>query len=111
MEEVISKFGILSDEIDQECSEDHILVIYRHLEKWEQVAYCLGLKATDIEEIEHKAMREVELMRLYTLKKWKRKDPFNATYRVLLTALHKCGCADSAEQLCKLINPGYVYRF
>ncbi|XP_064382042.1 uncharacterized protein LOC135330979 isoform X2 [Halichondria panicea] len=111
VEEFISKFGIVGYEIDQECSDDQILDIYHDLEKWEQVACHLGLKATDIEEIEYKAMREVELMRLHTLKKWKRKDPSNATYRVLLTALLKCGCANSAEQLCKLINPGYMYRF
>ncbi len=111
MDDFLSTYGIVSQDIDQECNDEHILEIYRDLPKWEQVASHLGLKDTDIEDIYHKAGREVELMRLHTLKKWKRRDPGKATYRVLLTALLKCGCVSSAEQLCELVNPCHMYRF
>ena len=66
----------------------------------------LGLEETDIEAIEHKAQRNVELMRLYALKKWKSifQVDGTATYRVLLKALLKCGCTELALKVCELLK-------
>ena len=76
------------------------------MEKWEQVATHLNLTRTDINDIEHKAGRDVALMRMYMLQEWKKKKKLTgeATYRVLLTALLKCICSDTVIKICTLLQ-------
>ena len=91
--------------VNIECSDDHILKISQQLEKWELVATRLGLTAAEIEAIEYNN-RNIEMMRLNCLKKWKSKALLSgtATYQVLLQALLDCGCNDQAKQVCSLLN-------
>ena len=107
MEALCKKFGLISENIDKEVSDDDILEIYRQLEKWETVAIHLGLSQADIEVIEGKAVRDVELKRYYMLQKWKSKGIAAGTavsYRVLIQALLKCECSSSASFVCELIT-------
>ena len=71
------------------------------------MAIHLGLSRADIEVIEGKAVRNVELKRFYMLQKWKSKGIVAGTavtYRVLIQALLKCECLSSASFVCKLIT-------
>ena len=102
-----SKFGLTSEVIDKEVSDDYILEIYHQLEKWEEVAIHLGLTPADIEVIESKTVRDVELKRFHMLQKWKNKGIATGaavTYRVLIKALLKCECPRTASMVCKLIT-------
>ena len=104
--ELCKRFRLSSyDDIDKEVSSSHILKIYTQLEKWSQVAAHLGLTQADIQAIEGDAKSDKELMRLYMLQEWKRKKRFDGTvtYQVLLEALMKCGCSESANQVCELL--------
>ena len=101
------QFSLTMDDIDKEVSNDDILEIYHQLEKWEEVAVHLGLTPAEIEVIEGKAMRDVELKRFHMLQKWKNKGIAAGTavsYRVLIQALLKCECSSSAIFVCKLIT-------
>ena len=101
------RFGLTSDDIDKEVSDSDILNIYQQLEKWEELANHLGLTRAEIEVIEGKAVRDVELKRLLLLQKWKNKGiaaGTAVTYRVLIQALLKCHCSSSAISVCKLIT-------
>ena len=110
--ELCKRFKFSDDDIDKEVSNEHIDEIYRQLENWEQVAHHLGLSGPDIEAIEHKAGRHVELIRLYTLRKWKSKGTPDGTaqYRVLLEALLKSGSSNSAVQVCRLLQESATTR-
>ena len=92
--------------IRKAVSDDHILDIYPQLEKWKRVAAHLGLTQEDVEAIETRARTDEETMRLYMLQEWKKKNKINttATYQVLLEALLKCGCSNSAIKVCKLFQ-------
>ena len=100
------KYKLSTDSIDKEVSDQHILKIYRQLEKWRLVAAHLGFTKADVQAIVSQASLEgEELMRLYMLQEWKAKKTLNgtATYQVLLEALIICGCSNSATQVCQLL--------
>ena len=106
LEDLLKKTGLASTDIDQELDDDHILDIYPNLEKWERVSAHLGLRQADITAIKQAAVNDIELMRLYALRKWKSMSVLKGTdtFRVLLKALLKCGCTELALEVCKLIN-------
>ena len=104
--ELCKRFKLSKDDIDKEVSNEHILEIYLQLENWRLVAVHLGLTQADIQTIFSQAVLEGEtLMRLYMLQEWKRKKILDgtATYRVLLKALIKCNCSESAIQVGTLL--------
>ena len=104
--DLCKRYKLSDDDIDKEVSKEHVDKIYPQLENWEQVAHHLGLSGPDIEAIKYKAMYDVELMRLYTLQKWKSKGTLDgmAVYRVLLEALLESGSSNSAVQVCRLLQ-------
>ena len=89
IEDLLQNAGLAIAAIDQECTDEHILDIYQHLEKWELVSVHLGLKRADITAIKQDAANDTELMRLYALQKWKSVSIIGGTdtFRVLLKAL------------------------
>ena len=70
------------------------------------MAAHLGLTQADVQAIESGARPDEELMRLYMLQEWKRKKRLDgkATYQVLLKALTKCNCSESALQVSELLS-------
>ena len=82
-------------------SDEVIFDIYPNLEKWKRVGAHLGLTHQDIVDISCNAWPDEELMRLYMLQEWKRKES-PATYQILLNALLACNCHGFAMQVdCK----------
>ena len=104
--EICRRFELNNDDIDKEVSDEHILEIYPQLEKWKRVAAHLGLTQADVQAIEGRARPDEELMRLYMLQEWKAKKQFDGTvtYHILLKALIKCNCSESATQVCELLS-------
>ena len=105
--ELCKRFELSNDDINKEVSKEHILKIYQQLDKWRLVAAHLGLTKADVQAIVSQAALEgEELMRLYMLQEWKAKRTLDgsATYQVLLEALTKCSCSESALQVCKLLS-------
>ena len=106
IEHLLQTAGLASSAIDQECTNEHLLDIYQHLEKWELISIHLGLKRADITAIKQDAASDTELMRLYALQKWKSLNVVGGTdtFRVLLKALLKCGCTEHALEVCELLK-------
>ena len=104
--ELCKRYKLSDEDIDKEVSDEHILEIYPQLEKWKRVAAHLGLTQADVQAIEGRARPDEELMRLYMLQEWKAKKKFDGTvmYQVLLKALIKCNCSESATQVCELLS-------
>lgn len=105
IEQLLKEQQLTSDEVDQECTDEFILKIYRDLEKWEQVSLHLGLKSVDIETINND-FQSSDLKRHKALDMWKSINLFTgtATYRMLLRALLECGCRELALKVCELIK-------
>ena len=106
IEHLLQTAGLSSDAVDQECTNEHILDIYQHLDKWELVSIHLGLNRADITAIKQDAANDTELMRLYALQKWKSMSIVGGTdtFRVLFKALLKCGCTEHAIEVCELLK-------
>ena len=107
IDDLCTMFELSSEDIDKEVCHDDILEIYHQLEKWEEVAIHLGLTRADIEVIEVKSMRDVQLKRFHMLQMWESKGITTGTvvsYRVLIQALLKCECSSSAISICNLLT-------
>ena len=99
---LLKEVGIPMSLLEQRCSDDHLTSISLFL-YWRKVAPHLGLDETDIEEIDSKKIEPEK--RLEMLQKWKMKKSYLATFKVLVEALLKVGCADHAERVCRLLQP------
>ena len=99
--EVLSKVGISEETLDQECSDTDLVSISQFLD-WRTIAPHLGLSAIDIVGVDCK--RTEPEKRVETLRKWKQKYGFKATYRVLVEKLLETSNAEHATEVCRLIK-------
>ena len=102
LEELTAQVGISADELNKECSKEHINDISLFPTNWQTVAPLLGLDEVDEEDIQEDKTG-AQNRRYKTLQKWKAKNVFKATYRVLVDVFLKIGRADFAEQVCRLL--------
>ena len=100
LEDLIAKSGVKN--VNRECTDGDILAFGDFCDPWRQVGMYLGLDSAELSAIDEDN-RTVSLKRLGTFQKWKSKFAFNATYRVLITALLKCGKADQALKVCQIL--------
>lgn len=69
----------------------------------------LGLTVSEITAINRDAPTH-ELKKTATLRKWKDKYAWNATYRNLIEALLKCTRAEHAQEVCELLTQSKYSR-
>ena len=100
-EELIARVGISVDELDKECSDDHINNISLFLANWQTVAPLLGLTEVEREDVQDETRAQDRRYKM--LLKWKTKNAFKATYTVLVEVFLKIGRADLAEKVCGLL--------
>lgn len=95
--------GLTIAEVDQVCSNEHILEIGLKLEQWERVASYLGMTTADIKKY---TSRNYKQMGLYALQRWQSAGLLNgtATYRVLLNALFQSEHTGLALRLGQLLK-------
>ncbi len=70
---------IPADQLDQLCSDDHLLELSQSLDYWPTVSPFLGLTPAD--EAEVKGERDERRQRIDMLHKWKSNEGDRATYR------------------------------
>ena len=108
-EELIAHVGISADKLNKPCSDEHITSISLFLANWQTVALLLGLTETDKEDVEEEG-KKIQDKRYKTLRKWKDKNLFQATYRVLVDIFFELGRADLAEKVCRLLVDEGTYK-
>ena len=108
-EELTIHVGISADELNKPCSDEHITSISLFLTNWQTVAPLLGLTETDEEDVEEVG-KKTQDKRYKTLRRWKAKNLFKATYQVLVDVFLKLGRADLAEKVCKLLVDEGMYK-
>ena len=102
LEDLIIYVGISADELNKPCSDEHITRISLFLANWQTVAPHLGLTEADEEDVEEEG-KKTQDKRYKMLRRWKAKNLFKATYRVLVDVFLKLGRADIAEKVCRLM--------
>ena len=108
-EELTAHVGISADELNKPCSDEHITSISLFLTNWQTVAPLLGLSETDEEDVEEEG-KKTQDKRYKTLRRWKNKNLFKATYRVLVDVFLRLGQADLAEKVCRLLVDEGTYK-
>lgn len=105
LDDCIEQFGLDDEVLGTECSEEHILAVSSFLDDWKGVARHLELTDSEVEEVDSDGKDEAD-KRHKTLKKWKSKFAFKATYKKLIQALLDSGKGDHAAKVCKLLKKG-----
>ena len=108
-EELIAHVGISADKLNKPCSDEHITSISLFLTNWQTVAPLLGLSETDEEDVEEEG-KKTQDKRYKILRKWKAKNLFKATYRVIVDVFLTLGTADLADKVCRLLVDEGTYK-
>ena len=108
-EELIAHVGISADKLNKPCSDEHIASISLFLTNWQTVAPLLGLSETDEEDVEEEG-KKTQDKRYKTLRRWKNKNLFKATYRVIVDVFLTLGRADLADKVCRLLVDEGTYK-
>ena len=104
-EELTAHVGISADELNKPCSDEHITSISLFLTNWQTIAPLLGLSETDEEDVEEEG-KKTQDKRYKILRRWKAKNLFKATYRVIVDVFLMLGRADLADKVCRLLVDG-----
>ena len=104
LDECIEQFDLAAEDLDEKCSDEHILAVSRFLD-WKGVAPYLNLTDSEVDAVDSDGRDEPD-KRHKTLQKWKSKFAFKATYKNLIQALLKSCKGDHAEEVCKLLQKG-----
>ena len=103
IDELVEAVGLLPEQLDQKCSDDHLNSLSQFLD-WRRIAPHIGLNDTDQSDIERDGKDESE-RRLKALQKWKTRFGFKATYQKLVQAYLAIDNADHAERVCRVLTP------
>ena len=103
VEELVKKAGLPSQCLREEFREEHIHILAKFCDPWENIGYHLKLTQGDINVIEGDNAT-TEKKRIATLRKWKEKFAHKATYHVLIEALIQSDHAQQGLNLCRKLN-------
>ena len=103
IDELVEVVGLLPEQLDQKCSDDHLYSLSQFL-NWRRIAPYIGLNDTDQSDTERDGKDESD-KRLKALQMWKRRFGFKATYRMLVQAYLDIDNADHAERVCRILTP------
>ena len=102
IDELAAQAGIKDINLDQQCFNDDLLLLYNLCDPWELIGQHLKLTHPQISAVDGDN-KTIDEKRLGVLQKWKETFAHKATYRVLLTALLACGKAEQALEVCKIL--------
>ena len=102
--ELMRKYGLTDEELEQEFSEEHIQEITKF--SWKEVGPRLqGIRYDpDVIDINRDGYDQ-EDKRQRLLRMWKTRNGSYATYGALIRAMLKARKKDEAESICKLLRP------
>ena len=90
-----------TENMDQPCHQEHLTSLAQDLTQWEVVALALGLKESEVEEVEE-CGKNLPEKKVRMLLKWKSKFNVGATYQRLcdcLSSLKRNDLADKVKEL------------
>ena len=102
LQELKDKFHLSQEQLDAEISDEHLKEASKIIADHEILGAELGLTQEEMTAISLE--KTLELQRLAMLRRWKQKLAWKANYRTLIEAHLKCGRADRARDMCKLLT-------
>ena len=100
-EEVANGVGLSADELSKPCDDSIIPSLADCFSEWEVIFGSL-LNEIDIDDIDKENATGVK-KRIAALRKWRNRNGYKATYKVLVDALLNRGEQYQAENLCKIL--------
>ena len=97
--EIAGRVGLLPETLDTPVKESAFLSIASFVDPWRLVFFEM-LTPTDITDVDAENRSEQE-KRVACLRKWKSMRGAEATYRVIIQSVVKCGHVDKAEAICR----------
>ena len=104
--EVLGRYSLTEQQIDVACSHEHMVEIASKVNKWDYLAFHIGLDDADVTDIEHDKPHGHRSQCVAALLKWRQKFGSNATYLSLAKGLEKVSRLDLVEAVCKMFIAG-----
>lgn len=100
-DDIAAKVGLQVEMLDLSCEEKSFLSLSDFVHPW-RLVFTELLPPLDLNDIdaENRGMSEKE-KRVASLHKWKSRYGTEATYRVLVQSVLKCGKVSNAEGICQ----------
>lgn len=106
LDDRIKKHHVTPNDLKCRCTAEHAAEIAKHFSEWRLADTWLNVTPDEVNVIEENHKNDENLKRKAFLKKWITKNGDDATYLMLLKALHHCERNDLVESLLKLIKQG-----
>lgn len=101
---ILDHYGLTQENCNEHVSDSLLEKFCQsHCEKWRLLTACLKMKAIAAKDIDRGSKDEDE-KRLSFFRRWKHEKGFDATYKVLISALLDIDCRGDAESVCKLMK-------
>ena len=100
-DDIAAKIGLQAEMLDLSCEESSFLSLSDFVHPW-RLVFTELLPPLDLSDIdaENCGMSEKE-KRVASLQKWKSRYGTEATYRVIIQSVLKCGRINNAEGICQ----------
>ena len=99
--EIAERVGVRPEVLDTPVKESAFLSLASFVDPWRLVFFEL-LAPTDISDVDAENVgRSEQEKRVASLRKWKSRYGAEATYRVIIQSVVKCGHVDKAEAMCR----------
>ena len=104
----MERTGVTYDQLNNECTDVSLDQLSEYIVKYRKYGTRLGLKETDILEIEHnpKHIYSMKGKSAALFKEWHRKKGSEATYHHLVQVALKLGDGAGAEKICEICAVG-----
>lgn len=106
LDDRIKKHHVTLDDLKRRCTPEHAAEIAKKFSEWRLADTCLNVTSDEVRVIEENHKNDENLKRKAFLEKWIAKNGDEATYHMLLKALHHCDRNDLVKSLLKLIKQG-----
>ena len=103
MEELLARYSIPKDRLNKKISDEHLNFIAKFINHAD-LGPELGLTSQQMHDIEEEERSSGNRKRIATLRKWRKKYGFKATYEELIKALMACQQNDQAENVCSMLS-------
>ena len=103
LEDIVSRCGLTSERLHEECSREIVLEIATKLKDWKMVGNYLSMPSEKLKAIERENDTE-DQRKVAMLDTWREREGAAASYWKLANALYQHGRRDLVEILCKAIH-------
>lgn len=111
LQELLDNAGFESQNLNQQCSEKHLVKIAAHYcDNWQMIGHYLNLMKNEISAI-NENYTTAEEKRVRVLMKWREQFSHKATYKVLIEAFLSDKQVDTARKIIEWLRNQSEYLY